>query len=198
MPNNGSYGGTVRVSKRKKGEWRGKENGSQQTYRDGKGKATHWFRAHLFEYTSQRGRARVPSILTIPTPPRRIKSYTIPIFPGSVCISRLCLWKPERQARLPRSRVFMNRKKNKNKRRACTRVHMFVVRSRRSVHERMVWGMVELCDILQDCHTTFSLRHARAPEKAFPSTTGELFRLSNRSFRSPFSFSLDKKKLALA
>ena len=95
------------------------------------------------------------------------------------------------------SRIYETKKK-KNKRRACTRVHMFEVRSLRSVHERMVWGMVELCDILQDCHTTFSLRHARAPEKAFPSTTGELFRLSNRSFRSPFSFSLDKKKLALA
>ena len=47
---------------------------------------------------------------SLPPPPWRIKSYTIPIFPGSVCISRLCLWKPER---LPRCRVFMKRKRTK-------------------------------------------------------------------------------------
>lgn len=56
----------------------------------------------------------VPSILTIPR--RGIKSCTIPIFPGSVCVSRLCLWKQTTGP--PTSRIY------KQQKRACTRTHV--------------------------------------------------------------------------
>lgn len=102
-----------------------------------KGNYTRAFHAYFFRNTVQDG-AGIPSILTIPPPPRDKILYNPRYF-----LDRFRDFVSESK-RLP-LRVFMKQWRK----RACTRIHMFEVCSLRNERGEMVWEMVELCDILQ-------------------------------------------------
>lgn len=64
-------------------------------FQRGRGVSTG-LRGYFFRYATKGDTVYRPGVRSfdLDNPPcRRTKSYTIPIFPGSVCLSRLCLWK---------------------------------------------------------------------------------------------------------
>ena len=114
----------------------------------------------------------VPSILTIPR--RGIKSCTIPIFPGSVCVSRLCLWKQTTGP--PTSRIYETAK-------AC--MHAYTCSKFVPFEAFMEKWYEEWSNYATYCrtHTLFCRPHARAPEKLFHRRRGNCFDYERRTSR---------------
>lgn len=153
----------------------------ESAYRDEKGNYA-WFHAYFFQYWWQRGtgRARPMRSFDLDDPPSWNKILYNPDIPWiGLRFATLSLKANDR----PTYFAYLWNSKSVH-----ARVHMFQVCSLRSVHGKMVWGMVELCDILQDPHSLLPPTCSRTG-KAFPSTTGELFRLWTTYVASPLSLS---------
>lgn len=132
---------------------------------------------HISSNTGDKGEqdVLVPCVSSILTIPRRgIKSCTIPIFPGSVCVSRLCLWKQTTGP--PTSRIYETAK-------AC--MHAYTCSKFVPFEAFMEKWYEEWSNYATYCrtHTLFCRPHARAPEKLFHRRRGNCFDYERRTSR---------------